>query len=218
VPQMIEKFYGNNLKGNITGFHYLDGHPLVHDGVGFVGSIGWYDYSFRELDPPFAEDTEILRIGPKRELEGISWSDLTDADYARKELFYFYRGNGMRVRWNDRLYVRWNLSDEEFLEENLAELEGHIEGIYPEVRSIVAILHHLPFEEEIIRKPQDPGWTFCNAFMGSSKLGELLLRYEKVRHVLVGHAHRRNHLAMGHIDVLNSSFDHRDPEPIEIIV
>jgi len=30
------------------GCHYLPNDPVVLDGVGFVGSLGWYDYSLRD--------------------------------------------------------------------------------------------------------------------------------------------------------------------------
>ncbi|MBK8268764.1 MAG: metallophosphoesterase [Planctomycetes bacterium] len=30
-----------------NGIHYLEREPFIADGIAFVGSVGWYDYSFR---------------------------------------------------------------------------------------------------------------------------------------------------------------------------
>lgn len=34
------------------GFHYLDQKPFIKGKVGFVGNIGWYDYSFKDKSKP----------------------------------------------------------------------------------------------------------------------------------------------------------------------
>jgi 3',5'-cyclic AMP phosphodiesterase CpdA len=44
------------------GFHYLPGQPFVLGGIGFAGSLGWYDYTLRDrrLDTVLSE-TDYIR-------------------------------------------------------------------------------------------------------------------------------------------------------------
>jgi len=99
------------------GFHYLDSRPLVAGSVGFIGNIGWYDYSFRNP-----------RIG------------LTVADYRRKAV------PGL-CTWNDRDYIRWRLDDAQFTERCLGRLRRHHRSVEPQVEQVVCVLHHVPFAE-----------------------------------------------------------------------
>lgn len=67
-----------------AGFHMLDVSPLILGNVAFIGSIGWYDYSFRN--------------------EGLG---LREEDYAAKTLA------GV-CTWNDLRFVNWDWSDVDF--------------------------------------------------------------------------------------------------------
>ena len=51
-------------------FHLLDTSPFVKNGVGFCGTIGWYDYSFRHSEYNFSE----AAYASKR-LLGSVWND-----------------------------------------------------------------------------------------------------------------------------------------------
>lgn len=64
------------------GFHYLDRGPLVLDGTGFVGNVGWYDYSLRN-EGPFEDTLIVTDQGLKK------WEELTNEDYAKKTVRYF---------------------------------------------------------------------------------------------------------------------------------
>jgi putative phosphoesterase len=100
-----------------TGFHYLEEAPFVLGKVGFVGSVGWYDYSYRD---------KSLRIN--------------EVCYREKTL------PGV-VEWNDRNYIRWDLDDVIFTNYTLKKLECHLKEIDGQVEKIVAITHHVPFFE-----------------------------------------------------------------------
>jgi putative phosphoesterase len=59
-----------------SGFHHIPDAPLAIDGVGFVGSVGWYDYSFRR------EDMNIpLENYERKEHKGAVWYDLFRVDW-----------------------------------------------------------------------------------------------------------------------------------------
>ena len=157
--------------GREHGFHYLEGAPWVDPTgrVGIAGTIGWYDYSFRDRSLPYDLD-----------------------QYRRK---YVRRV----AAYNDRLFVRWPHSDEEFTALIVDELRATLAGLSARVEEIVAVTHHLPFEELVVRWPDHPAWAFANAYLGAARLGEALLEFPRVRHHFCGHSHvgictRRNGL------------------------
>ena len=100
-----------------AGFACLDVAPVVVNNVGFVGTIGWYDYSFASDDLPW-----------------------THEQYAAKEL-------PGRLVWNDGRRIKWHMADAEFTEMVAARLLEHVAEVRDSVRSIVAVTHHLPFAE-----------------------------------------------------------------------
>jgi len=110
----------------LGGFHRLDGAPIVVDGaggsVGFVGSIGWYDYSFADG-----------RLGVPRET------------YAGKEL------PGV-ARWNDGRFIRWRHDDEGFTRLAVDLLRRDLAAVSGRAQQIVAATHHVPFAELVVRR------------------------------------------------------------------
>ena len=58
------------------GFHPLDATPFVKNGIGFCGTIGWYDYSFRHNAYNFSEEAYA-----SKQLWGSVWSDLNYAKW-----------------------------------------------------------------------------------------------------------------------------------------
>ncbi|MEQ8221577.1 MAG: metallophosphoesterase [Candidatus Eremiobacterota bacterium] len=102
-----------------NGFHYLDTGPFVMDNIGFVGNIGWYDYSFK---------LEELNIPIK---------------------YYEEKCLPKVARWNDRRFIKWDYNDYEFLGLLLDKMEKHIKHIYEHVETIIGVTHHMPFEHMI---------------------------------------------------------------------
>lgn len=99
------------------GFHMLDTGPVVLGDVGFIGSIGWYDYSMRS--PHLEATTQQYR---DKSMPGL-------------------------CSWNDRTYVKWDLEDEEFVQICLDQLQRDYREVESGVRHVVAVLHHLPFTD-----------------------------------------------------------------------
>lgn len=118
------KYYEEEFRNEVEtyGFHYLDHAPFVADGVGFVGSVGWYDYSFR--DP-------LLKVPMER---------------------YYKKLLPGECEWMDRHHVNWNFDDPGFTDHVIEKLKDHltIAGVSSEV--IICIIHHLPFENLLTRK------------------------------------------------------------------
>jgi putative phosphoesterase len=61
-------------------FHHLGPKPFVRDCVGFCGTIGWYDYSFRHQ----AHNISTQRYASKR-LYGSIWNDLNYAKWGETD-------------------------------------------------------------------------------------------------------------------------------------
>lgn len=180
-----------------AGFVVLDHHPQVLGEVGLVGSVGWYDYSFRDesLGIPVAFYRAKLAPGAAshRGADGL-------IDAHRAELTPRHYGIG--VRWMDGRHVRLPVSDEEFVGVLAEKLRRQIAELSGRVGRIVALIHHLPFAEMVPRDRPDR-FAFAAAFMGSARLGRVLTGEPKVTHLYCGHSHWPGRWRIGHIQAVN---------------
>ena len=99
------------------GFHYLDQKPFIKGDVGFVGNIGWYDYSFK--------DSSLLI--PERYYLDKRWPNV--------------------VTWNDGRYVHLNMSDAAFTKKLNDKLKRHLASVSRHGKMIICTFHHVPFTE-----------------------------------------------------------------------
>jgi predicted phosphohydrolase len=179
------------------GFTMLDHQPIAVGGVGLVGSIGWYDYSFRDeaLGIPQAFYEAKMTPGAAR------YYGLTElVDRHRDQLTE--RHLRMGVRWMDREHVNLPMTDEQFTQRLARQLSRQLEEMSGQVEQIVAVLHHLPFAELVPRHRPDR-FAFAAAFLGARRLGEVLLDWPKVTHVFSGHSHWLARARVGHIEAVN---------------
>jgi hypothetical protein len=171
------------------GWHWLEGDPVVLDLASRIaGSVGWYDYSFAlpHLGIPrrFYEH-KISPAAAERFSEFAHLLERTD-DISPA-------GREIAARWNDGRHVHLHRSDEQFLVERLATLRrrsGTASSSGPDVRAIIAAVHHVPFEQLMPPKPTAvTGRAFAGGFLGSPMIGQLLVKFPKVRQVYCGHSH-----------------------------
>lgn len=191
------------------GFHYLEDKPLLVDGVGFAGTIGWYDYSFRLERLAIPLRFYQAKVGPGAakaltEHNHLLGSDLTDEHFRA------------RARWMDGVHVRFDVTDEQFTRHLLDKLEDHLHYLVDKTGMIVVGMHHVPFAQ-MVRYRGNPGWDFAAAFLGSARFGELLGKYPQVRYCLCGHSHEHK---VHHTDTLTcinigSTYRHKRYEVIE---
>lgn len=203
-----EQIYREEIPGlaEASGFHYLDVSPRIVDGVGFVGNIGWYDYSFAPESFSLEEGVAICesekKEGEPRFLNtGKRWEDLTSDDFEKKVLIWSENEKLFSLVWNDRSYINWRYRDREFLAQCLERLEEDLEKVSREVDVIVAVTHHTPFEA-LLEPPETLARAYGRAFLGSRKIGALLLEYPKVKLCLSGHTHYQKQISAGPIEAV----------------
>jgi len=169
VPETINRYRLIQEIIESTGFHALDRAPLVIGDFAFVGNIGWYDYSFRDLaDVP---------------IEAYETKTIPGAKLAC---------------WFDACYVNWSDSDSEVtaqmtgsLKKQLGRLNGEkvIVGMHhvPTKKLLFHPRSMVPYE-----------WRFANCFLGSNQFAELFSQArERIDHVFCGHIHRFKSLRDG---------------------
>ena len=184
------------------GWTWLQSEPFIAGDTAIVGSIGWYDYSFapaslniprrfyeNKVSPGAAE--RLLEFAPLL----VRTDDLTPA--ARE----------LTARWNDGKFVKLHRTDDQFLDELLADLERRLDGLAAR-RTVVAAVHHVPFEQ-LLPSPHGSQWDFARAYLGSPRIGKLLLRYSNVSHVLCGHSHFPIEAHIGSVHAINIGSGYR---------
>lgn len=123
--------------------------------------------------------------------EHVIIGDLGWYDYSFGPEYIFDKDEFKRKKkkfWNDDKYVKWNMSDGEFMNFMLDKFKPQLENF--KNKKIIFLNHFVPFKDFISVK-SDPKWNFCNAYMGSEKLGELINSYSNIECVVFGHTHKR---------------------------
>jgi predicted phosphohydrolase len=132
----------------------------------------------------------VWRQGGLAVTGSIAWYDYSAAAPHLDKTATFWAEN--KGRWNaDARFVDWPWTDQEFarrvgdaLVSQVARLEDE-----PTVEGILVVTHVPLYEEQMLRKPHDVGWTFGNTYFGNMTLGERLLFARKLRCVISGHTH-----------------------------
>jgi 3',5'-cyclic AMP phosphodiesterase CpdA len=184
------------------GWQWLQTDPFVTPACAIVGSVGWYDYSFAPdyLNIPRRFYEHKLSPGAAEHFPEFSHL-LTAADDVSPEARTVY------ARWNDGRFIRLHRSDEGFLDELLQTLDAQLASLV-HVPQIVAAIHHLPFRQ-LLPPPHTAAWDFAKAFLGSDRLGQILLKHPNVCYVLCGHTHRPAEARIGHIHAIDIGSGYR---------
>jgi predicted phosphodiesterase len=164
-----------------AGAELLDAGPVEIDGVGFAGTLGWYDLTTREhlLDAPMSAYREGF-------WQGLRWNDHVFTSWPDAD------GNEMSME-----AVALTLRE---------RLAAHLASLA--TRRIVVATHTLAFGDQIHRK-NHPGWRFANAFMGSLPLGELIQSDPRVTLAIAGHTHLPSDLRFGRLRAVVSPLGYR---------
>ncbi len=187
------------------GIHSLHLDPFVIGDIGFAGTIGWYDYSFRRSE----FDTELpLSQYEKKTLAGSVWNDVNYAHWipplcATEAVAEPYDA----IRWLPAFLidtlVEERMSDVEVTHQFVEELREQLHWLNARVSTIVVCIHHLPFRELVTYRNEFP-YDFFSAYMGSMSFGHLIKHYPKVKYVFAGHTHQCQRRSIGGIQAVVS--------------
>jgi predicted phosphohydrolase len=192
LPQSVEAL----------GWQWLQTKPFVSDKVAIVGSVGWYDYSFAE------PRLEIPRRFYEAKVSPGAAERFDEYDYLFKERNDISRkARDVVARWNDGKFVSLHRSDDQFLDELLAMLRRQLDSLKDHPH-ILAAIHQLPFRE-LLPPPHTAQWDFAKAYLGSEKIGKLLLEYTNVKQLFCGHSHFPAEAQVGHILAKNTGCSYK---------
>ena len=149
-----------------------------------------------ELLPKIIADTgcidlerNVWRCGAIAVVGTIAWYDYSAAEkrLVMPDAWYERRKRDLIAdRWID-----WSKTDKEFAAEVSESFLGRLEAAEkdPSVEEVVVLTHDPIFECQMIRHPDDYGWSCRNAYFGNLTLGAEVLQFSKVRQVISGHTH-----------------------------
>ena len=185
-----------------AGWHWLQTDPFRLGDVAIVGSLGWYDYSFAQQSLGIPRRFYERKVSPGVSERFAEYRDLLeqgdDVGPVAREVI---------ARWNDGRFVKLHRSDEAFLDELLAELRAQLEAVRG-ATTVVAAVHNIPFRE-LLPPPRNIQWDFAKAYLGSARIGELLLEFPNVRYALCGHSHFPSRARVGHVEAVNIGSGYR---------
>ncbi|MCD6304005.1 MAG: metallophosphoesterase [Planctomycetes bacterium] len=195
------------------GFRLLDHGPVVLGDTALVGSVGWYDYSFRDESLGIPEAFYRAKLSPGAAARLGGYEDLLAAH--RDELTDEHMN--ITARWMDGWRVRLGISDEQFVRLLARRLAGHLREVSRRARRVVAFVHHLPFRQ-LVPSGRPAGFAFAAAYMGAAALGEALLGCEKLTHVYCGHSHWPAEVRLGRLAAVNvgSTYTNKRLEILEL--
>jgi Icc-related predicted phosphoesterase len=143
--------------------------------VPVVAVLGNHDFECGQAE----EIAALLREAGVKVLDGRGAYEIKGVGFAGVKGFAGGFGRGMLGAFGEELIKK-------FVQEGVEEalrLENSLRGLRTE--RVVAVLHYAPIPETLEGEPRE-----IFPFLGSSRLGETIDRFENVRAVLHGHAHR----------------------------
>ena len=170
--------------------------PLIIKDTAILGSIGWYDYSLKDIR---LNEIYTQNDYDKGEFHQASWNDARYAVWLKNPNAANWKDRKATYKNQEVFNIFYNLFTESF------------KDIPTTVKNIIIALHTNPFKECIIRK--EPPSPF-DAYEGSDKYGEFLINNSKCKkiHVICGHRHKKLHLMKGNVEVHRSPVGYLDYE------
>ena len=225
TPSTLERY--NTWLPQIVGdhgFHYLPHAPTRVGNVGFVGTVGWWDYAFRQTRAPrpglratpmqAARGDSATKLLPISGRANVPWEELTAADYAGKALVWGDDGTPQSLIWNDAIYTDWGQPDEHVVRQMAQDIMRDADEMADGVGQLIGVCHFVPFEGLLPAPADDVSAAYCRAYMGSPLLGEAFLSHPKFSTVMCGHLHMQKVIEAGRLVVTNCSVGDKNAGPL----
>jgi hypothetical protein len=185
-----------------AGWQWLCDQPFVAGDLAIVGTLGWYDYSYAQPSLGIPRRFYEAKVSPGAALHFDEFksllADQSDVSPAALDIV---------ARWNDGVHVKLGRSDEQFLDELLEELDRQLAALR-HIQTIIAAIHCLPFVQ-LLPPSHSAQWDFAKAYLGSDRIGQVLLKYPNVRRLYCGHSHWAARAQVGHVDAINIGSGYR---------
>jgi len=179
------------------GFDYLAEEPVVIDGVGFAGCMGWYDYSLRNPAYDGEIDPKDFEAGMFR---GYMWND-------KRHAWWLRRPGQKLFDLKSRTVCR---CDGDICREMATHLDLQLDQLQLDgVRPVVVVTHFVPFKEMLSYRDTLPD-DFFAAYAGSTALGDVICAHLDVTHALSGHTHRARDMQVGSVRAMARSVGYLD--------
>lgn len=187
------------------GFEYLDHQPAIQDHVAFVGTMGWYDYSYRDQSLAVPLRFYKHKVSPGAAARLPRYGHLLEGYSDISPLCV-----SITARWMDGQWVQWTFSDVQVTKLLADRFGGQLRWAAERAQTIVAVTHHLPFAQ-MLKKTTQPTFRFARAFMGSELFGRAILDQPKCRLALCGHTHRQEEVAVSQVSCVSigSTYRHK---------
>lgn len=186
LESVISQF---NQVCNSLGYYNLENGPAVMGDFGFVGNIGWYDFSFR---PSLKSDPVVFIPNLSGKLVEKKYSQMTLSDFEGQIYYTPTRINGKdgyhMEEWNDHRFVKKSSSDVSFCDSKIRQLEQDINSVKGKAKKIIAVTHTVPHINGVAKYawPETP----LAAYHGTDKLRRL---YERQNVLLAIYGHEHSH-------------------------
>ncbi|MFW6162767.1 MAG: metallophosphoesterase, partial [Planctomycetota bacterium] len=106
------------------GFHDLDVEPKVVGDVGFVGTVGWYDYSFRDKSLGIPLRFYEAKAAPGYCRASLELRHLLEGDESLPA-----RAMAASSYWNDGRMIHWDMDDRAFNALTLKRLQAQLQAV-----------------------------------------------------------------------------------------
>ncbi len=173
------------------GFEFLPAGPITIGDIGFAGTMGWYDYSFRNRD---FDETVSRALYSEGMYERCFWND--------KRFVWWLRNPGRKIiHLRDRGLCRL---DAEVNRSMTATLKTHLDQLVEnKVREIVVVTHMVPFKGLVNYKRELPA-DFFTAYLGSEGLEKTIRACPLITHSIFGHSHTTHDVRLNGVRVMAS--------------
>lgn len=180
-------------------WHYLPQNPLIIDGIGFVGTISWFDYSTRnpQFDDQINEESYQLKVNP---ISGSAWMDRYFAKFGNL--------SDRQITSQFNLDLQMDLKKLGITSNTSIADEGNVSDISPrtkflvdnnpkELDTLIVSSHFVPFQEFIVYRG-NLQWDYFSSFIGNLSLGQIIndIPSDLRRIACFGHTHSNKQMIL----------------------
>lgn len=181
-----------NQRNDLKVFFVPGNHDIYSKKDSFAKYKLLSDSQFCIVDKPIFVGEQYAILGD------LGWYDYTLSPLSLSNEQFEQKTYG-GIYTSDKTYINVGMTDPDFTQYFLDKIEKQLQGV--QNKKTIFVSHMLPFKELVILK-SDNCWNYFSGFMGSSKIGELLKKYN-VELSICGHTHIRQHWITSSVEMFS---------------